>query len=363
MRILLIDNDVFVDKGAELCIYKNTGEFALELKGLGNSVELFQTKHAVQSNFHDFNVLNRGFRITALKRYQHKLFTYLNAYIFGIWRLMHNDFLYLYYPTNYEYLAFFAKLFGKQYGLNVRGERDLQSQKSLLLYKYAKVVSTVSPYFTAVAESAGARGVTQKPAISFDEHDIVDDKQYELKAHYKLLYLARLDKAKGIYELIYSIAELVRMNYNVSLVIVGDGIEDKQLRSLVKELDLGNNIFFEGAITEKQRIAEYYKSADLFVLPSYHEGFPRTLYEAMIFGIPIVTTFVGGIPYLMKNDFNCVEIQPKSVDSLTEKISNLLDNYNSAGVMVKNAIDTVRDIVASDRPTHAMVLNAILQEE
>lgn len=363
MRILLIDNDVFVDKGDELCIYKNTGEFALELKALGNSVELFQTKQAVQSNFHDFNVLNRGFRITALKRYKHKVFTYLNAYIFGIWRLMHSDFLYLYYPTNYEYLAFFAKLFGKQYGLNVRGERDLHSKKSLLLYKYSKIVSTVSPYFTAVAEAAGARGVTQKPAISFDENDINPAKKYELKAQYKLLYLARLDKAKGIYELIYCIAELVRMNYNVSLVVVGDGLEDDQLKRLVSDLDLSNYIFFEGAITDKQRIAEYYKNADLFVLPSYHEGFPRTLYEAMIFGIPIVTTFVGGIPFLMKNDFNCVEIKSKSVDSLTEKISHLLDNYNSAGIMVKNAIDTVRDIVASDRPTHAMVLNAILQEE
>ncbi len=363
MRILLIDNDVFVDKGDALCIYKNTGEFALELKALGNSVELFQTKHAVQSNFHDFNVLNRGFRITALKRYPHKVFTYLNAYIFGIWRLMNSDFLYLYYPTNYEYLAFFAKLFGKQYGLNVRGESGLHCQKSLVLYKYSKIVSTVSPYFTAVAEKAGALSVTQKPAISFDEHDIVYDKKYELKAHYKLLYLARLDKAKGIYELIYSIAELVRMNYNVSLFIVGDGIEDEQLRSLVKKLDLSKHIFFEGAITEKQRIAEYYKSSDLFILPSYHEGFPRTLYEAMIFGLPIVTTFVGGIPYLMKNHFNCVEIQSKSVDSLTEKIGNLLDNYNSVGVMVKNAIDTVRNIVASDRPTHAMILNAILKEE
>jgi len=363
MRILLIDNDVFVDKGNELCVYKNTGEFALELKSLGNSVEFFQTKHAVQSNFHDFNVLNRGFRISALKRYKHKVATYLNAYIYGIWRLMHSDFLYLYYPTNYEYLAIFAKLFGKQYGLNIRGERDLYSKKSLLLYKHAKIVSTVSPYFTSVAEAAGARAITQKPAISFDENDIIANRQYELKANYNLLYLARLDRAKGIYELIYCVKNLLNMNYNVSLVVVGDGMEDLELKRLVKELNLSNYILFEGAITDKKRIAEYYKKADLFVLPSYHEGFPRTLYEAMIFGTPIVTTFVGGVSYLMKNDFNCVEIQPKSVDSLTEKISKVLDNYNSVGVMVKNAINTVRDIVASDRPTHAMVLNAILKEE
>ena len=363
MRILLIDNDVFVDKGDELCIYKNTGEFALELKALGNSVELFQTKHAVQSNFRDFNVLNRGFKITALKRYKHKVFTYANAYIFGIWSLIHSDFLYMYYPTNYEYLAFFAKLFGKQYGLNVRGERDLYSKKSLMLYKHSKIVSTVSPYFTAVAESAGARAVTQKPEISFDEYDITTNRQFELKANYRLLYLARLDRAKGIYELIYSVKKLLSLNYNVSLVVVGDGMEDEELKNLVKELNLSKNVFFEGAITDKQKIAEYYKSSDLFVLPSYHEGFPRTLYEAMIFGIPIVTTFVGGVSYLMKSDFNCVEIQPKSVASITEKISKLLDNYNSVGAIVENAINTVRDIVASDRPTHAMVLNAILKEE
>lgn len=361
MKILIIDNDVFVQKKGELCIYKNTGEFALELKKLGHEVELFQTKHVIKSDFHDFNVLDKGLKITALKRYKFKLFTYINAYIIGFYRVFTNEFVYIYYPTNFEYLAFLAKLFGKSYGLNVRGERGIRGRKSLLLYKYSKVVFTVSPYFSSIAVTAGAKAITQKPAISFNEKDIVRDRIFKIKKSYDILFLARLDKDKGIFELIHSISILNKLNYNITLRVVGDGFEEERLKELVSTLNINRNVVFEGAVMDTKLISKFYMESDLFILPSHHEGFPRTLYEAMIFGTPILTTFVGGIPYLMKDGFNCFEIAPKSIDSITEKLRYVLNNYESVASIVDNAYSTVEEIVHSKKPTHAMVLNEVLK--
>jgi len=361
MKILMIDNDVFVQKNGELCIYKNTGEFALELKKLGHEVELFQTKHVVKSDFHDFNVLDKGLKITALKRNKIKLLTYINAYLVGAFRIISNDFVYIYYPTNYEYLAFWTKLIGKSYGLNVRGERGTKSKKSLLLFKFSKVVFTVSPYFTSLAASVGAKAFTQKPAISFNEKDIVRDRVFKSKSSYEVLFLARLDKDKGIFELIHSISILSKLNYNITLRIVGDGLEEARLKELVSLLNINRNVVFEGAVTDTKMISKFYVESDIFILPSHHEGFPRTLYEAMIFGTPILTTFVGGIPHLMKDGFNCFEIAPQSIDSITEKLKYVLNNYDSVKSIVENAFNTVEDIVHSHKPTHAMVLNDVLK--
>src|SRR5690606_19531454 len=103
-----------------------------------------------------------------------------------------------------------------------------------------------------------------------------------------------------------------------------------------------------------------YLRSDIYILPTYHEGFPRTLYEAMIFGTPIITTFVGGISALMQNEVNCFEIQPKSVESIEEKLNFVMINYSATKGIVENGILTVRKIVDFNRSSHAAHLNQIL---
>ena len=120
---------------------------------------------------------------------------------------------------------------------------------------------------------------------------------------------------------------------------------------------------FTGSVYNSDEIKEYYKNSDIYILPTYHEGFPRTLYEAMIFGIPIITTFVGGIPTLMKDDFNCKEIKPKSVESIVEILTYAMNNYPKMGELAKNGTNTVAKIIDSNRLTHAQHLNQILNKK
>jgi glycosyltransferase involved in cell wall biosynthesis len=361
MRILLIDNDVFVQKpGGALCVFKTTGEFAVELKELGNEVELLQTRLHMTSDFHDFNVLEKGLRITALKRFQFKVLTYLNAYFQGAWRVFNSDFVYIYYPTNYQYLAFIARLFGKSYGLNVRGQRGVDSRMSKLLYRFSKCILTVSPMFTAIAKSAGANAYTQKPTISFGYKDVVLKRIYAKKEVYKIFFIARLDVAKGIYELIDAVKKLAALGVNFELTIVGDGPELDHVKAKVMQLELREMVHFHNAITDLQKVKKFYSDADIFILPSYHEGFPRTIYEAMIFGTPVITTFVGGIPYLMKDNENCFCIDPKSADSIFDKLLYVMANYSDMERITANARRLVLEILRPDRLTHAQQLNDLL---
>ena len=74
----------------------------------------------------------------------------------------------------------------------------------------------------------------------------------------------------------------------------------------------------------------------------------------MIFGTPIITTMVGGIPYVMKDKFNCKSIDVRSADSIVDAIEFIIDHYDNAITWAKNGFSTVREILKRD--THADTL-------
>lgn len=361
MKILLIINNVFYQKKDGLYTFRAIGEFANELVELGHKVEMFQTTIKNEDKFHDFNLKHSPVQITALKRFFSKTLTYIYAYFVGFYKVMRNDFLYLYYPTNYHFLAFLSILLGKKYGLNVRGQAGVDSRISRFLYKNAHVVFTVSPNFTEIVNQAGGKGLTQRPGISFTSDDIIYNKTYAAKEMYRFLYLGRLDKEKGLIELLEAIHSLKLQGIdNFKFDIVGDGYHEDEIKEKSNMLKLNNIVQFRGGVTDLISLREYYINSDLFVLPTYHEGFPRTLYEAMIFGVPILTTFVGGIPSLMKDKFNCLKIEPKSSNSIETAIKSVLFNYENMGILSKNATSTVEKIIYKERPSHARELSSVL---
>ncbi|PIF59336.1 glycosyltransferase [Flavobacterium sp. 2] len=361
MKILLIVNNVFYKKRDGLYTFRAIGEFANELVELGHTVEMFQTTIENEDKFHDFNLNDSPIRITALGRSFSKTFTYIYAYFIGFYKVMRSDFLYLYYPTNYHFLALLSIILRKKYGLNVRGQAGVDSKISRFLYKNAHVVFTVSPNFTEIVNQAGGNGLTQRPGISFNSDDIVYNRSYISKKRYRFLYLGRLDKEKGLLELLEAIHSLkVQGIDNFKFDIVGDGYHEVEIKQKSKQLKLDDLIQFHGGVTDLSQLKTYYINSDLFVLPTYHEGFPRTLYEAMIFGVPIITTFVGGIPSLMKDKFNCLKITPKSSNSIETAIKSVLLSYQDMEILTKNATSTVERIIYKDRPSHAKELSSIL---
>src|SRR5690606_36274729 len=126
------------------------------------------------------------------------------------------------------------------------------------------------------------------------------------------------------------------------LQIVGDGSYLDDLKKMAYELKIEEKVDFLGAYNDLELIKSVYLESDVYILPTYHEGFPRTLYEAMIFGTPIITTFVGGIPGIMKDGFNCLKIEPKSVDSIVDQLLLLMRDYQIGAKIAGNGLKTVK---------------------
>lgn len=134
-----------------------------------------------------------------------------------------------------------------------------------------------------------------------------------------IISIALLKPVKGISYLIKAIA---RIN-DLKLIIVGDGPERRDLESLSSYLGLNDRIFFQGMV-DHSLIWDYLQRAKVFVLPSISEGCPRVLMEAMVCGLPIVATEVGGNPEVVVNGVNGFLVPPRDEEALAAAIKLVL---------------------------------------
>lgn len=142
-----------------------------------------------------------------------------------------------------------------------------------------------------------------------------------------VLFLGIVGERKGSYDLLQAFAQAVRREPRLHLSIGGNG-EIEKAKAFVRELGLGRHVSFLGWVdgNEKQRLMA---EADVFVLPSYNEGLPVSVLEAMAWGIPVVTTPVGGIPELITHGVNGFFVPPGDVYALQERLVALAGNAST----------------------------------
>ena len=136
----------------------------------------------------------------------------------------------------------------------------------------------------------------------------------------RLLFVGRLISQKGVNYLLEALT-LVEVPYK--LIIVGDGSERKELESQVAALNIGEHVSFTGW-QEHADIIQFYRQADVFVLPSQREGLPNVLLEAMACGLPIVATHVSGTEDLIEEGRNGFLVSPRDPEALAQKLQRLL---------------------------------------
>lgn len=108
-----------------------------------------------------------------------------------------------------------------------------------------------------------------------------------------ILFLARLTETKGIFIALEAFSQLQRKYPYLKMRIVGDGPARIEAESFVADRKM-ENVVFTGGLAGKELISEY-EDADLYLLPTYHEGMPTSVLEAMAFGLPVITRPVGGL--------------------------------------------------------------------
>jgi glycosyltransferase involved in cell wall biosynthesis len=138
-----------------------------------------------------------------------------------------------------------------------------------------------------------------------------------------LLFMGRLDRYKGIHLLIEALASL-RVKYPaVRLCLAGEGEERERLQRMVEKHRLTDSVEFVGWVAERAKTAAW-ERAGIYALPSYIEGLPMTVLEAMAAGVPVVATRVGGVPELVTDGVNGILIEPGDAAALTAALDRLL---------------------------------------
>lgn len=153
----------------------------------------------------------------------------------------------------------------------------------------------------------------------------LDRKLGEIESPPKLLYHGRVDRRKGVLELIEAFNLLKLAGRSLRLCISGIGPDLLAAKALVKTLNLNEEIEFSGYVSY-ENVPSVYRSADIFVSPTWSEGFSNTILEAMASGLPIVAARAVGVVDCLTHQENALLHQVHDIADLSSKITQLLDD-------------------------------------
>lgn len=156
------------------------------------------------------------------------------------------------------------------------------------------------------------------------------------------LFIGRLIKDKGIVEYLEACKKIKEKYPNVRCMLVGpydtnpSVLNPKKLEAYIKN----NIVEYFG---EQNDVRKYIAQCSIYILPSYHEGTPKTVLEAMAMGRPIITSNAPGCRETVKDGKNGYLVDVKDIDGLVEKMEYLLLNYNECKKMGKQSLQMVRE--------------------
>lgn len=251
-------------------------------------------------------------------------------------------------------LSYFGKIwFGIPYVITVHGgDIDKMSKKNKTTRNWTETILRKADEVIVVGEQL-KEDVIQQFDISMHKVSVismgVDPTVFHVmpqelsrealevsKEETMILYVGNIIREKGILELIEAYKQILYSNERLSLYLVGSQ-KDEQFVTEVQ--DRITNLSRVHLIDPQPqgKLAKWMSAADVFVLPSYHEGFGLVALEAMAVGVPVVGTNVGGIPFLLKEDAGIL-VEPQDSKSLADGISAALERSEERYTEVKQAI-------------------------
>jgi glycosyltransferase involved in cell wall biosynthesis len=163
----------------------------------------------------------------------------------------------------------------------------------------------------------------------------------------KLLFTGRIDLAKGLVELVSALAKLNKTEKKYTLDIVGWEAQkeqpvQRQLLELAKQTGQESQLTFHGKMSVGEELNRMYRQSDIYIIPSYHEGFPRTIWESMANSCPVIATKVGSIPYFLKDGIDTVLIEPKQIDQIVNAVLKIVSNADLRQRIILNGYELAK---------------------
>jgi glycosyltransferase involved in cell wall biosynthesis len=140
-----------------------------------------------------------------------------------------------------------------------------------------------------------------------------------------IVFVGRLVHEKGVDLVLHAFRELLRWNWGIKLVVVGDGPMREYLMGLASQWGIWSKVYFTGKVGDDV-LYPLLRIADLAILPSRYEPFGITILETMATGLPVITTDTGGPGEIIRNWVNGVKVPPNDVHSMVEAAKVLLSN-------------------------------------
>ena len=189
------------------------------------------------------------------------------------------------------------------------------------------------------------------PKPKLNKKDLTDNRV-------KFLFLGEIGNRKGIFDLLTAIKENKGKLEDKILLSVGGNGEVERLKQFIDENELGGLVRFLGWVSGEKKIDEL-NATDVYILPSHNEGLPISILEAFSYGLPVISTPVGGIPEIVETGKNGILVEPGNVNQIKDALLFFV-NQKSA---ISQFGDQNREIVKDFYPeTVISSLNNVYKE-
>lgn len=154
-------------------------------------------------------------------------------------------------------------------------------------------------------------------------HPIIK-KQNRMDKKLHLLFLGEISKRKGVYDLLEAIAENKTFFETKLYLRMGGNVVDGDIKKFIIDKGIENFVSYEGWIAGKNKI-DCLNWADVYILPSYNEGLPIAILEAMSYSHPVISTPVGGIPEVVHSGVNGILVEPGDISQIAQAIHHYIN--------------------------------------
>lgn len=132
-----------------------------------------------------------------------------------------------------------------------------------------------------------------------------------------------------------------RQHPDATLTIAGSGPLADSLRSLAESLGLAGAVIFTGRL-DRDAMAQAYRNTDIAINPSLVDNMPNSVLEALASGVPVVSTNVGGVPYIVNDGQTALLVPPNTPDAMAEAILKLIDDSALSEQLINNGLAEVQ---------------------
>jgi glycosyltransferase involved in cell wall biosynthesis len=297
-----------------------------------------------------------------------KILNYLSVVFTAPLRLGREPITYVFCPSHCAVIVcLWAIILRRKYGLYVRGtwlRRDGSTPWvwQQIFYRALFIVAT-GETFRQKLLAFNDNVLNQRPMTKFEIEEPGEECLRRSNRIRDFIFVGRITESKGVLDAVKAVTMIRKEHgHDIRMAIAGGGTieEEEMLRETIHECNAAGYVSWLGNVTKLEVLRECYLSADALVLPTYYpEGFPRVLYEAMMFSLPIITTDLPGTHGILLNEKNCLICKPRDLQNLAGCMLRFVDAPQFAAELGEAGYDYVSELFQSfEHSSHAEAVSS-----